>query len=576
MARVVPMRKMHEMPLAFVAGGGRLARRVLHRLSDESGIALVMAIGIMLVLTIALTTTIYFSSASARHASSSNAGQKAYALAEAGVNNAIAVLHASYDPPATPTFPTAPGPNPAYLPSGQAAYEGGSCSAPVNNCATWSGTIDGPLAGLPWHWQWTITATGTVQNPTGPGTTPVTRTATAVVPIVFPPTTPVSSDGPLNFFYSGSDMWFENSVHEKAPVYVMRDLHLESTAAIDGRGNDGAANKAAVGRDLYLKGPQNQIGLTGGTDPRMAEVHVVHQCSSKANPTLHDCGPSQAAWDTNKIYVEPGKADNVIPPGFLSYTPTLTPARMFLWYQNADLGPYSPCTIKTGSPPIFDTASGVPDNSVNLSATPTNAINLTPPGASYTCQSWAGSTLLGQLDWNSSTKLLTIKGTIFIDGSIYIAPGGTARYTGVATIIASGTFGMKGDTICATHPGYTGACDYTATSPWDPTKSALVIVANGAAGAGNGQGDGSDFNPGEGIEIKSADFQGALIANHTIRAETTSKVQGPMISIYDAVWAGQSNALIFPDILFAPSGGGGIITAPPPPILLDPRNFGGG
>ena len=109
-----------------------------------------------------------------------------------------------------------------------------------------------------------------------------------------------------------------------------------------------------------------------------------------------------------------------------------------------------------------------------------------------------------------------VKGTIFIDGSIYIAPGGTARYTGEATIVASGTFGMKNDTICATHPGYTGACDFTATSPWDPNQSALVIVADGAAGAGNAQGQGSDFDPGDGIELKSADFQGALIANHAI------------------------------------------------------------
>ena len=78
--------------------------RAFPRLRDESGIALVMALGIMLVLTIALATTIHFTSASARHANSSNAGQKAYALAEAGVNNAISVLQASYSSP-TATFP---------------------------------------------------------------------------------------------------------------------------------------------------------------------------------------------------------------------------------------------------------------------------------------------------------------------------------------------------------------------------------------------------------------------------------------------------------------------------------------
>ena len=188
----------------------------------------------------------------------------------------------------------------------------------------------------------------------------------------------------------------------------------------------------------------------------------------------------------------------------------------------------------------------------------------------------AGSTILGELSWNNATKLLTVKGTIFIDGSITIAPGGTASYTGEATIVASGTFGMKGDTICATHPGYTGACDFTATSPWDPNQAALVIVADGLDGAGAAQGQGSDFDPGEGIELKSADFQGALIANHAIRNETTSRMQGPMISVYDGVFAGQSNDLIFPPILFAPSGGGGIISDPPKPQLLPPQNYGGG
>lgn len=105
-------------------------------------------------------------------------------------------------------------------------------------------------------------------------------------------------------------------------------------------------------------------------------------------------------------------------------------------------------------------------------------INLTP-GASYTCQSIADGTTLGELSWNASTNVLTVKGTIFIDGSITIAPGGTARYVGQATIIASGTFGMKNHTICAS---YAGACDFTPTSAWNPNTAALVIVADGAAG----------------------------------------------------------------------------------------------
>jgi hypothetical protein len=567
-----------------------LRARALSRLRDESGIALVMAIGIMFVLAIALTTTIFFTSASVRHANRSNAGQKAYALAEAGVNNAVAVLNTAYSATPAPTFPG----DPTLLPTRQTAYDGGNCTAPapVNNCVTWSGTLTGPLASSAWRWEWRITSTGSVRNPTGPGAAPVTRTATAVVPVVIPPTAPASATGPLDFLYSGSDMWFENSVHVKAHLYVTRDLHLESTAKVDG-----AAQKAAIGRDLYLKNPQNQIGLTGGSDPRIDELHVVGRCSSKSNPTLHTCGPSTAQWDNDKMFAT--VHDNVIPPGpppFISFIPKLTccapyggsiapsgppsgppdnPSNMGFWYQNADLGPLAPCITSTGSPPIFDTASGAPDNSINWSATPTTVINVTP-AASYTCKSMAGSTTLGELSWNAATKLLTVKGTIFIDGSITISPGATARYTGQGTIIASGTFGMKNSTICATHPGYTGPCDFSATSPWDPGQAQLIIVADGLTGAGSAQGQGSDFDPGDGIHLKSSGFQGVLIANHSVTTDTTTQMQGPMISVYDGVFAGQSNDLIFPPIFAAPSGGGTIVSDPPKAQLLPPQNYGGG
>ena len=75
---------------------GFVVRRQRINPGDESGIALVMALGIMLVLTIVLTTVITFTASGARDSKRVNAGQKANALAEAGVNNALAVLNANY------------------------------------------------------------------------------------------------------------------------------------------------------------------------------------------------------------------------------------------------------------------------------------------------------------------------------------------------------------------------------------------------------------------------------------------------------------------------------------------------
>src|SRR4051812_1123940 len=76
------------------------------RLQDERGIALIMALGGMLVLTLALAATVVPSSGSARHSTSANAGQAAYAAAEAGINNAVAVLNARYT--STTTYPGDP------------------------------------------------------------------------------------------------------------------------------------------------------------------------------------------------------------------------------------------------------------------------------------------------------------------------------------------------------------------------------------------------------------------------------------------------------------------------------------
>jgi Tfp pilus assembly protein PilX len=74
----------------FKAAGTHLSRR--SGLRSERGFVLPMALGITAVLAIAGTTVIGYSSSSARASYRSNADQKAYALAEAGVNNAMAVL----------------------------------------------------------------------------------------------------------------------------------------------------------------------------------------------------------------------------------------------------------------------------------------------------------------------------------------------------------------------------------------------------------------------------------------------------------------------------------------------------
>src|SRR3954471_21088379 len=81
----------------FVAAWRRLLR-------EEEGVALILALLVMLVLTIVLTTVIFLTAAGARDAQRTNAGQRAYSLAESGINNALGILNAAY-PDTTHAYP---------------------------------------------------------------------------------------------------------------------------------------------------------------------------------------------------------------------------------------------------------------------------------------------------------------------------------------------------------------------------------------------------------------------------------------------------------------------------------------
>jgi hypothetical protein len=282
---------------------------------------------------------------------------------------------------------------------------------------------------------------------------------------------------------------------------------------------------------------------------------------------------------TDKIFAT--THDNVIPPGFTK--PTLTccspalwaapvdgtshtanPSYMGFWYQNAGLGPNSPCATSSGTPPRFDTTGGTPDNTINESAYSRGSpFDLT--GASYSCTSADGQT---KLAWDGTT--LTIKGTVFIDGSAQ-SSAGAAKYVGKGTIILSGLYSMGNNTaLCANLSG--SHCDTSAA--WDADTTALAIVAAGV--------DASHLTPelpapGTSISIKKGEFQGLLLGYGDIDASVTGTVvMGPMVGVYGTVNAGQTGTLQFPPITFASSGTDGLTGPLPLPQLLSPIRFGGG
>ena len=556
-----------------------LARKRLDS-RDERGIALIMAIGILFVLSVTLGTVLYVTSASARHAEHSNAGQKAYALAEAGLDNALAVLNTHY--PSTTTYPGDTPPGTFLLPK-VTTYDEGK--------VTWSGTLQS-VNGPGYTYEWAITSIGEVSNPTGPGAANVTRKIQAKVPVVFPPEQPVGSDGTLNWIFAGDSARFTNSVSIASPVYTWRHLSLENGAHISGiPGMSGVVQKLAVGG-----GPSGgnltmeQKADTVGEDAPLAAVHINGSCSSKTvDVALHSCiwggtaDPHDQVWGTVH--------DNTVPPNLIikpeltccapvagsiaPAPPAATTSQMGFWYQNAQLGPYIPCNGPAAPrQPVFDTG----DNTINNSATPSIPFNLTPATGDYTCKNVVGGQTLGELSWNATTKKLKLKGTIFIDGSATVDSVGYSgnpvfEYDGQGTLILSGTFAVKNAKICAVVDG--NDCD-VAAGAWIPNDEAFIVVADGDGGGGGAQSQGNIVDAGNGIQLKGSSFQGALIANKDIEVETTSNEQGPMISVYNWVVSGQTGTLTFPAVHFAPSGGGGITQPLPPAQLLAPQHIAAG
>ena len=573
-----------------------LARERL-ALRDESGIALIMALGILFVLTISLGTVIYVTSASARHAEHSNAGQKAHALSEAGVHQAMALLNSSY-PDTTNVFPgdrclLHPQAPPAGFPGNEPF--GPACavaSAPFtstpdagrpNETVTWWGRLRFFAST---GFTWVIRSTGSVPNPTGPGAAPVTRTTQVKVPVkIADPELP--NPGVLEWLYSPTSATALNSVEIKSPFYTRGNLligngvevyaplyvtcvkppapvptttfpcpptagnvRMENTGEVF-QGADPSAVTVSIGGRLTQTSPQNTVGTSSKP---ISAAHIVNGCETSTDPYNASC-----QWGSVHDVFVSGVRDRLMPPDPVPVPPVID---WPFWYAAGSPGPLMPC--QSGTTPMFEsTGSTALDNSL-----PT-VFNLMQP-SSYSCK-----TLTGELSWDAPSKTLTVIGTVYFDGSVKIEKswGGqqAAQYQGKGAIYMSGSFEFKNTALCAVRDdkkaGDDSLCDLSA---WDPEVAALSFVAK-SKGSDPGAQAASGNNS---VEIKSSEFQGIISGEHDILSETTSIVQGPVISFQGGLHISQTSGASFPDITFPPAGAPG--TPPPPSILLEPREFEGG
>jgi hypothetical protein len=367
------------------------------RLRDESGIALVMAVGILTVLMITGSAVVFYASSNTRSAEHSADEAKALNGAEAGMNYARAILWNSATPTSSSALPSSASP-------GQLTLEGGT--------VRYWGSYDSATK------VWTITGTGTHANPTG-GTTPVSRTTTSKVLVSTTPS--LHAAWGYLFADTSSCTTLQNNLTIDAPIYVRGDLCMKNSALITAdlvqvRGRVQIENSASIGTAAV---PIPQVYVGGGCRYPWSGSYVT------------PCGSSQKVYRTI----------------FSSTVPDITKPTLELntWYTNAKPGPTAdPCAALQ-----FDN-----DGVLNRS----NPTQYLLPTTAYDCTVMSGGTQLGRIAYTPGNPgTLYIDGVVFFDGKLEFAGNRNVVYQGRGSIYATDVITIENHTLLC---GVAG-CDAT-------------------------------------------------------------------------------------------------------------------
>ncbi|MDX6412884.1 MAG: hypothetical protein QOH23_294 [Gaiellaceae bacterium] len=502
----------------------QVMRRLLPR--NERGFALVLALGVMVVFSMTVITVIEAATGNSRTAVQSRNRVSAFSLAEAGINNAASIARkvpSPYDPhalhPQAPNQPSDcanPPANPATAP-----LLGNTCSPFVSTydggTATYSGAFDSSTN------NWTVTSTGSVRNPNG--RQPTTRTLVAVIHIraaasqsnVVPAWNYVFvRDATPNI----CNVTLDQTTSLTASLYTEGNLCFKNSAGIT---EPNAADPVLLevrGKLVWLAGASKGVG-----DPSSGQItsaKIAGGCATSVTGAGHTCSSSSPTNDY--FYVKAGGYSTLAPA---IVAPTLTPADWDGYYQSSTISRLSPCA-----------SGGLPgtsfDNDAVRNSSLATTFNITA-ASSYTCQTKNTSgSVIGELDWDANTHILSIRGTVFIDGNVSVS--GVVKYRGlnfqglhpagsngsdgtggqmVMYISGTATF-SNGGVFCGWNSvsdttAYNGStCDFDA---WTPASSMFMFIAGGGVTLGQG-----------------SYFQGAIFTPGAVSVGQSSQTEGPVIA----------------------------------------------
>jgi Tfp pilus assembly protein PilX len=538
-------------------------------LRDQAGQALVLAVIMMGIMAVGVSTVLTFTAGNQRNASYSKATQVATALASSGLDNAAAVLSTAAVPGNSNNVNLIPNPNTctsSLLPSSLATAT--SKTYPTGTVKWWGNFANATDCA---NWTWTLHSQATVTNPSGTTTSTIVKTATAQVKVNAP--TPTSFQvGVWNTVYSpfgptnagpnagGCDTSIGQGITISVPVYVGGNLCMGQNAVI--------TKPVYVGGYLFFNNKQGSIGSSGAGN-QVNSAHVGGYCQvqntggqvfpCKSEPVGGN-NPNTNIWVKNAPTNLTGVASDFVgiaPPTICWGPNTCTGDPVGGWYTVSSPGPKFPCTTTAGTPPTFDN-NGTMDGSVST------VFNLTPV-SSYTCK-----TAQGELSWNATTRVLTVAGTIFIDGPVTMTTSGNQpiTYTGwgsngnctnngdcQSVIYVNGDFTINSEKVCAVLNAGGTDCNWNAGA-WDPNKKILIFASNGPTGVTVGP--------------SQTSFQGGLYATNTVATGQSAVTEGPLVSGTKTVVLGQQFGGTFPAITILPLS----IQEPPGSFWISPAyNF---
>ena len=412
-------------------------RRLLHRLSSENGVALVMALAIMSVMAITTAGILIAGTANQREAYVSDNARQAFAIAQEGLADAEGCIYsAAANSDATPSCTSSQ--NLTDLPVGTGTYY-----ASVGG--------DGVT--------WTMTGTGTVNG--------VTRVVSAQANVPTPVTS--TETAVWNYLYSdaGGCTTLNGNVTVAVPLLIRGSLCL-------GGSFDFTGATLELGGSLTVGGSA-KIG-SNGHPIQALKVGLTSTSTSTCNGVAP--GATGCTGTSSPIYASTvGEGVDAVPsmpcigqPN--AWDAACTGANDGTWttlystYNNQASLPKSGCPAN-----LFDNNSTLDDSDTSISSVMF--------GSSYDCK--IGSTSspctstvsVCELKWVSSTNTLTANGEFYFDGSLNIS--GNITYTGLATFYFTGGVGTTGSPSFCAASAISGKT--TCTSAWDTTKDVIIMVA---------------------------------------------------------------------------------------------------